>query len=88
MTKEQIYERMTEEFVIPDPDIPCEFGEGRLCAELYEKVTEAREHIADRTGLDFEDADLLTMVEGMEKISRILALKMYEYGARFGAGQA
>lgn len=88
MTKEQIYERMTVEFVTPDPDIPCAFGEGQPCAELYDQVSTARERIADRTGLDFEDADLLAMVEGMEKIARILALKMYEYGARFGAGQA
>lgn len=37
MTKEEIYERMTVQFVIPDPVIPCEFDDGRPCAELYEK---------------------------------------------------
>lgn len=33
MTKEQIYERMTVQFVHPDPEIPCEFDEGRRYAD-------------------------------------------------------
>ena len=56
MTKEQIYERMTVQFVTP----------------------------AERTGIDFEDRDLLAMVEGLEEIGKVLALKMFEYGVRFG----
>lgn len=84
MTKEQIYERMTVQFIAPDPEIPCEFDEGKSCDLLYQKVCEAREHIAERTGLDFEDRDLLAMVEGLEEIGKILALKMYDYGAASG----
>ena len=57
MTKEQIYERMTVEFVTPDPEIPCEFDDGQPC-------------------------DLLAMVEGMEEIGKVLAMKMYEYGVK------
>lgn len=86
MTKEQIYERMTVEFVTPDPEIPCEFDDGKPCALLYEKVSKARERIAARTGLDFEDRDLLAMVEGMEEIGKVLAMKMYGYGAVYGRG--
>lgn len=85
MTKEEIYERMTVQFVIPDPVIPCEFDDGRPCAELYEKACAARERVAERTGLDFEDADLLAIVENTEEIGKVLALKMYGYGARFSA---
>lgn len=85
MTKEQIYERMTVQFTTPDPFIPCEFDDGKPCAKLYDKVCAARERIAERTGLDFEDHDLLTIVENMEEMSRILALKMYEYGTLFGS---
>ena len=84
MTKEQIYERMTVQLVTPDPDIPCEFDDGKPCALLYEKVSEARERIAARTGLDFEDADLLAMVEGMEEIAKALAMKMFGYGVKLG----
>lgn len=84
MTKEQIYERMTVQFISPDPKIPCEFDDGKPCDLLYEKVCNARERIAERTGLDFEDRDLLEMVEGMEEIGKVLALKMYEYGAAYG----
>lgn len=87
MTKEEIYERMTVQFTIPDPVIPCEFDDNRPCAKLYEKACIARERIAERTGLDFEDADLLAIVESMEEIGKILALKMYDYGARFGTHQ-
>ena len=84
MTKEQIYECMTVQFVTPDPEIPCEFDDGKPCALLYEKVSDARERIAERTGIDFEDRDLLAMVEGMEEIGKICGLKMYEYGAAYG----
>ena len=74
MTKEQIYERMTVQFVTPAPEIPCEFDEGKPCDLLYQKVCEARERIAERAG----------MVEGLEEIGKVLALKMFEYGVRFG----
>lgn len=49
------------------------------------KACAARERVAERTGLDFEDADLLAIVENTEEIGKVLALKMYGYGARFGA---
>lgn len=87
MTKEQIYERMTVQFTTPDPIIPCEFDDGKPCAKLYDKVCAARERIAERTGLDFEDHDLLAIVEEMEEMAKLLALKMYEYGARFGTAE-
>jgi len=87
MTKEQIYERMTVEFVTPDPEIPCEFDDGQPCDLLYGKVCDARMRISERTGIDFEDRDLLAMVEGMEEIGKVLALKMYEYGVKSGIQQ-
>ena len=84
MTKEQIYECMTVQFVTPDPEIPCEFDDGKPCALLYEKVCDARERIAERTGIDFEDRDLLAMVEELEEIGKVLALRMYDYGVACG----
>lgn len=86
MTKEQIYEYMTVQLVVSNPEIPCEFDDGKPCALLYDEVCGARERIAERTGLDFEDRDLMTMVEGLEEIGKQLALKMYEYGAAYEEG--
>ena len=84
MTKEYIYDRMTAQYATPDPLIPCEFEEGKPCMELYGRVCDARERIADRTGLDFEDRDLMDIVESLESIAKICALKMFEYGVKFG----
>ena len=84
MTKEQIYERMTVQFTEPDPEIPCEFDEGRPCDELYGRVCDARLRLAERTGIGFEDRDVLEIVENLEEIGKICALKMYDYGARYG----
>ena len=61
-----------------------EFEEGSPCMELYGRTCDARMRIAERTGLDFEDRDLLEIVECMEEIAKICGLKMYEYGIKFG----
>lgn len=87
MTKEDVYEHMAMQFITPDPTIPCEFDDGRPCAELYEQASATRERIAVRTGLDFEDTDLLALIEKMEELGKVLALKMFDYGARFGGDQ-
>lgn len=81
MTKEEIYERMTIEFVNPDPEIPCEFDEGKPCWERYGKVCQARLRLSERTGISFEDRDVMEIVENMEEIAKICALKMFDYGA-------
>ena len=83
MTKEQIYERMTVQLVRPDPEIPCEFDEGKPCDRLYGQVTDARLRLCQRTGLDFEDRDLLDIIEGLEEIGKFCALKMFDYSRRY-----
>lgn len=84
MTKEQIYERMAVQFTEPDPEIPCEFDEGKPCEELYGRVCDARLRLSERTGIGFEDRDVLEIIESLEEIGKICALKMYDYGARYG----
>lgn len=84
MTKEEIYERMTIQFVYPHPEIPCEFDDGKPCAELYGKVYDARLRLSERTGIDFEDRDLMEIIESLEKIGALCALKMYDYGVQYG----
>ena len=87
MTKEEIYDYMTVGFVVPGAVIPYEFEDGKPCMELYGRVCDARERICERTGIDFEDRDLLEMVECMEEIAKICALKMYDYGVKFGGSK-
>ena len=84
MTKEQIYERMTVQFIDPDPDIPCEFDEGRPCEELYGRVCDARLRLSERTGIGFEDRDVLEIIRSLEEIGKLCALRMYDYGALYG----
>ena len=84
MTKEEIYEHMTMHFIPPNPEISCEFDEGKPCEELYGRVCDARLRLTERTGIDFEDRDVLEIVECMEKIAEICALKMFDYGVQYG----
>lgn len=84
MTKEEIYDCMTVHYIYPNPDIPFEFEDGKPCSDLYGKVCDARLRIAERTGIDFEDRDLLEIIESMEGIARLCALKMYDYGVKYG----
>lgn len=84
MTKEEIYGIMRCALVVPHPLIECEFEGDKPCMELYGRVCDARLRISERTGLDFEDRDVMEIVECMEEIAEICALKMYDYGVRFG----
>lgn len=57
-----------------------EFVEGKPCEELYRQVYEARVRLCERLGVD-EDKDIQTIINCMDDISRILAMKMFDYGA-------
>ena len=80
MTRIDIYRQMTGQYV----PIVNEYGDGKACDELYGQVTDARERICARTGLDFEDRDILEIIESMEKICEICSLKMYHYALLWG----
>ena len=56
-----------------------EFAEGKPCAELYRRVYEANRRLCQRLGVD-EDKDVETIINCMNDISCILAMKMYDYG--------
>ena len=85
MTKEKIYEHMTGQHIHPHPEIECEFDEGKPCSKLYGNVYAARLRLAERTGIGFEDRDLLEIIEGLEEIGELCALKMYDYGTQYAA---
>lgn len=85
MQKEQIFEKMNGFLAegshsLPEQaDIEDEFAEGKECCLLYEGVYQAERNLCERLGED-ENEDVETILNSMEKITRILAMKMYEYG--------
>ena len=61
-----------------------EFAEGRKeCGELYAKVYAANRRICRRLKTE-EDADVEGIVDNMFRITKILALKMYDCGVESG----
>lgn len=98
MQKEQIFEKMNgflmeELLMLPEQHvIEDEFAEGKECCLLYEGIYQAERNLCERLGED-ENEDVETILNGMERITRILAMKMYEYGkygctARAGSWQS
>lgn len=87
MQKEQIYDMMNGflvEGALSMPEgivIEDEFAEGKECCLLYEGVYQAKQNLCERLGED-EDRDVEAILSGMERIARLLSLKMYEYGRR------
>lgn len=85
MQKEQIFEKMNgflaEEspFLPKQVDVEDEFSEGKECCLLYESIYRAERNLCERLGED-EDEDVEAILNGMERIARVLAMKMYEYG--------
>ena len=87
MQKEQIYDMMNGflvEGALSMPEgivIEDEFAEGKECCLLYESVYQAKQNLCGWLGED-EDRDMEAILSGMERIARLLSLKMYEYGRR------
>ncbi len=83
MLKEIIYQIMNgeiENIMLPEGiEVVDEFCEGRECEKLYDRVYAAKLNLSKRLGVD-EDRDVEEIISCMGSISRILALKMYEYG--------
>lgn len=85
MQKELIYDKMNGFLAEGLPFLPDgtviedEFAEGKECCLLYEDVFQAGRSLCERLGED-EDTDVETIINGMERIARRLAMKMYEYG--------
>jgi hypothetical protein len=56
-----------------------EFADGKTCATLYQEVFDANRRLCDRLGED-EDKDIELMINNMQDITKILAMKMFDYG--------
>lgn len=93
MLKELIYDKMNgflSEGVLFLPEgmiVEDEFAEGKECGILYEGVYQAKQNLCSRLGEE-ENRDIETILDGMEKIARLVSMKMYEYGRREGGKEA
>lgn len=77
---ELIYNLMTGLYNLQAVQIPesviveDEFQEGNPCEVLYGRMYDARERLCERLGVE-EDKDIEAIINSMEGIARILALK-------------
>lgn len=85
MKKELIYNMMNGFY---DCDAICmpknlvvvdEFSEGKECNRLLDKVYHARLHLSEKLGND-EDEDVETIINSLNQITKLLSMKMYDYG--------
>lgn len=83
---EDVYETMTG-MLIPEycvPGVSDEYEPGKPCDLLYKEVYEANCRLCERLGVPADDHDVETIVSNMFDIQKILCMKMYEYGVKFG----
>ncbi len=62
------------------------FADGRTCEELYTAVYEANLRLCERLGVQ-EDPDVELIINSLLRISRLLGLKMFQYGVKYQSGQ-
>lgn len=85
MQSELIYQVMNGDIDLNDISLPKEiqvtneFDEGRACGKLYDRVYDAKIRLNERLKQD-EDSDVEEIINCMSSISKILAMKMYQYG--------
>lgn len=84
---ELLYDTLTglilEEYGVPG--VENAYDQGGSCCHLYEIVCEARERLQLKMQVEDgeDDPDVLMIINTMEKIQRIIALQMFEYGQQY-----
>ncbi len=66
------------------PGVENLFEEGSECMNCYEKALNAYERICERLHVGDEDRDLEEIFNAFIDIQRVVGLKMYEYGSKYG----
>ena len=72
--------QMQEEFCVPE--VENLFAEGGECEQAYDEMLEAYGRLRERLGVVDEDRDVETIINSFLKIQRLVAIKMFEYGAK------
>lgn len=67
------------------PGVENMFDDGFECTLLYEKMRYAYDRVLERLGLEDDDTDIEEMICLMDKMQKLLCLRMYEIGMLIGA---
>ena len=62
------------------PDIENLFESNKPCAMLYQQMLEAYWRLCEKLGQEDEDDDGEIMINSLLEITRIVGIKMFEYG--------
>lgn len=83
---ERVYETLSgvllDEYCVPG--VENVFRNGNACAKLYSQILDAYARLCERLGTDEEDADVEIIINPFDQIAKILGLKMFDYGIKFG----
>ena len=80
--KEQVYDSIIGALIEPIPDVENLFEKGKPYYVSYGRVYDACQRLYERLE-NFEDIDVEIIVDSMFDMQREVALKMYDYGAKF-----
>lgn len=81
---DDIYSSVIGDLIIPVQGVENMFTQGSECDTLYGEVFDAYERIKNRLCVKAEDDDCELIINSLMDIGRIVAYRMYEYGAKFG----
>lgn len=54
--------------------------------KLYDRIDDARVRLCERFGIDFEDPDMLEILNCEDEICKLVGCRMYRYGELGTAG--
>lgn len=81
---EAVYDSLQGELLVPVPGVKNMFAQGEICALKYQQMWDAYLRLCMRLGVVDEDEDVEIIICALMDIQKLLAIKMYEYGAKFG----
>ena len=87
MFAEEVYQTLVgQRTLCPGvPGVENAFEQGAYCMERYGDMLDAYQRLRTRLGVVDEDVDVEIIINALMDIERKLSMKMYEYGAKFGA---
>lgn len=85
---EQVYDSLCDNLVESAriPGVENLFTDNSACQAAYEQILEAYDRLCLRLNTNGEDPDVEIILTQMRRIQKITAMKMYEYGKKFGTG--
>lgn len=79
--EEELWLKVSGNHIDPGP-IPDEYEAGKPCDQLYDQILAAKDRLCEQYGIHPDCREWDEIFCSFEEISRILGLKMYEYGKK------